>query len=1298
MVQPVSQSQELLGGLIALDLSWLDMDSFLTAAQHANSNVTSEGLLDELRNRSLIDGQDQQVLRYLAARELREKNLGECLELRKLPQAALQLVGELSDRDQETAGDRPTTDVHAPITASSVGPDRTVDFPTAGAAAPLDLTVNKDGRQRFTTLRPHARGGLGEVSVAWDEELGREVAFKQMQPQFVADADSRRRFQFEAALTGRLEHPGIVPVYGAGEDQATGPYYAMRFIKGNSLAGAIQRYHTDRTNQPDDARELRRLVGYLINACNTIEYAHSREVIHRDIKPANMMIGDFGETFVVDWGLAKYLGKDDPTSGGHLSSTAIDEHLHTQPGSIAGTLAYMSPEQARGDLKTLGPSSDVYSLGASLYCLLTGHAAFRAVDAEGDRGELLRRVRNGDFPSPRSLRADVSPALDAICMKAMAPIPARRYATAEAFKHDLENWLAGEPVTAWREPWTERVRRWVNRNRTFVVATSVAIVIATLGLAGVVAVQSKSNRELANSNASLRVARDLASDRTDLALAAIEKIPDIVIENLDVQNHPDLASVRHELLKAPQAFYQAFQQQVADSDDTSPETRLRLAAVYENLGEISNYTSSQEAAIESYQAGIHVVEGLLASDASRSEYLGLAARLHFQLANCFVEHPDLGDAQSELGQAAALRMQMQELEPDNLAVRLELGRIAKTTCRIHRLATRLDQALEAIHLAKSHFQYVAEAKPDDVEVLFELAAASDLESQLLNDLGHLSEAYKVIADAINMTETVVALPSATMKQGHSFSRMLISSGQLQLRLGNLGESRDDTARSLIMLRRLTTENPANQQLQEDLAAVLTVLARIDFETGSIQRAVDATHEAVGLLEAMVVLNPTNVAYRRSELSARMGLASRLYMVGRKTEAIAAYREIVPRYEALSETLPDDYRIKRGVAGTYYNLGVLLSETGSHDETLDAYEHALRLRRELVADHPEITMLRNDVAFTLGNNSNVLERRGDLEAAIQHSSEVIAIQRQVAAESPESVEFLSSLGRSLASHGVLLGQLGRPNEARAHFDEALTILTQLVTEAPQRTQSRRDLIVCHRHLANLQMKLGEEASARKSYETSCQLVDSLVAESPEEVASRFLQSVCYSHFAEALLRLGDFAAAVETAEQVRGTTESLLADNPQDAQFQDTHVASLRCLAKAQAGAGNRAAAEQAADTWLAARPEDDSQQADLKLRRAWLELWSGDVAAAASEVETVLAAHHEAAVRSTAAQILAHAVQHDRVVPDQVQTYGQRAVGLLKELNQAGELTSAHRLEFRFGHIYEGLRQRDDFPLEEPSQ
>jgi serine/threonine protein kinase len=369
-----------------------------------------------------------------------------------------------------------------------------IAFPSLQTAE--TLPAPRDGLlgARFRILRPHAEGGLGKVSVAQDVELNREVALKEMKPATANDADSRTRFLLEAEITGGLEHPGIVPVYGMGQYGDGRPFYAMRFIRGDSLRAAVDRFHAGTTRHDMyECVEFRVLVGRFIAVCHAVEYAHSRGVLHRDLKPDNIMLGKFGETLVVDWGLAKSKGRMDRYLAGEectLQPRPARDSVPTQMGSAVGTPAFMSPEQARGQLDAIAPTSDVYSLGATLYYVLVGRTPFR-----GDTlGDVLQQVQAGNFPKPRSLRPCLPQSLEAICMKAMAVRAGDRYLTAADLARDLQRYLADEPVSARRESTRERMRRFARRHRSLLLVTMIMLSLGLAFVTGALAYVGRANQ------------------------------------------------------------------------------------------------------------------------------------------------------------------------------------------------------------------------------------------------------------------------------------------------------------------------------------------------------------------------------------------------------------------------------------------------------------------------------------------------------------------------------------------------------------------------------------------------------------------------------------------------------------------------------------------------------------------------------------------------------------------------------------------------------------------------------------
>jgi serine/threonine protein kinase len=341
---------------------------------------------------------------------------------------------------------------------------------------------------RYEPLRFHAEGGLGEVWVARDAELKREVALKRIrQDRDGSNPETLRRFLLEAEIAGRMEHPGVVPVHGLSHDAEGTPCYAMRFIQGETLGDAIKAYHDAAPGRDEGLRRIafRDLLGRFVAVCKTVAYAHSRGIIHRDIKPGNIMLGKYGETLVVDWGLAKSVerGEQERATGEDTLQPEVQSEGDTIVGVPLGSPAYMSPEQADGRWQEVGPACDIYCLGGTLYTILTGKPP-----REGrTNAELLCLARDGAIPSPRQLRRDVPRPLEVVCLKAMAPRPQDRYASALELADEVERWLADEPVRAYREPLSARTRRWVRQHRAAFTAamTGVAALALALGIASV---------------------------------------------------------------------------------------------------------------------------------------------------------------------------------------------------------------------------------------------------------------------------------------------------------------------------------------------------------------------------------------------------------------------------------------------------------------------------------------------------------------------------------------------------------------------------------------------------------------------------------------------------------------------------------------------------------------------------------------------------------------------------------------------------------------------------------------------
>jgi serine/threonine-protein kinase len=322
-------------------------------------------------------------------------------------------------------------------------------------------------------IRVHQKGGMGRILVAYDQYLKREVALKELHAEVAGDDSIVRRFVGEAEITAQLEHPGVVPVHYLGLDNSGLPYYTMKMIRGETLQEAIREYH-----RKPSRSSLLALVRRLVSASKTIAFAHSKGVIHRDLKPANIMIGEHGETMVMDWGLAKpFAQAEQEVYTSNVPRTSRSSHPDlTMVGAIVGTPAFMSPEQATADDTMIGPLSDVFALGTVLYYLLAGQTAFSGRSTQ----EVLNKVRAANPVRPSSIKPNVPHGLEAVCFKAMAKEPHNRYQGAQEFVDDLCRWLDNEPIAALKETFLQGWLRWVSKHKTLAVSIPLAAVIMSL--------------------------------------------------------------------------------------------------------------------------------------------------------------------------------------------------------------------------------------------------------------------------------------------------------------------------------------------------------------------------------------------------------------------------------------------------------------------------------------------------------------------------------------------------------------------------------------------------------------------------------------------------------------------------------------------------------------------------------------------------------------------------------------------------------------------------------------------------
>jgi tetratricopeptide (TPR) repeat protein len=929
---------------------------------------------------------------------------------------------------------------------------------------------------RYRSVRFHARGGLGEVWVAHDEEFHREVALKRIREDYADDPDSRRRFLQEAAITGRLEHPGIVPAYGLVQDGDGRPCYAMRLLRGGTLQDAIRRFH-EAEGPGRDAGErslaLRQLLGRFIVVCNAVAYAHSRGIVHRDLKPANVMLGQYGETLIVDWGLAKSLGRDEPAGpgGGEPSATGTDGGADgTRPGEVLGTPAYMSPEQAEGRGDGVGPASDVYSLGAILHTILTGQSPF-----QGSSAEVLARVKRGEFRSPRQGNRDVARPLDAISRKAMALRAEARYATPLDLAADVEHWLADEPVSADREPWTARLARWRRRHRPLTAAVLAAVVLAGGG-----AVwwqwQSATRAEV--------VRQQVGS--------ALDRVNDLQNRERWGEARAVLAEAQRRLDPSGPADLLRLLQQARD--DLRLVRRLdaaRLKAATLVAGRFDRASARRDYAAAFRAARLGRPGDDVAAVAARIRRSPVRKQLAAAL-------DDWAVLTEERPQRVWLLAVAQRVDPDpwrdrfrKLAVRRDRAELARLTREGTGKKNLSPQVLAALGrgLMQSGIDAAAlltaaqRRYPHDFWLNFELGNALSKANKFGQAIGYFRAALALRPETAALyTNLGIALKgNGRWEEATAAYRQAIDlhprDALAHFNLGLAWFARGRREKAIACFRKALTLDPRFSQAHTNLGAALLEEGR--------------RKEAIASLRRALALDPRNAA-------AHTNLGKAWREQGRLDQAIACYRKAIaldPRltqaHHNLGVALHDKGQLDRAsacfqkaltinpkYADAQNGLGLVLQKKGQLEKAIVCFRQALALDPKLalahynlgnalqaqgqldqaIACYPKALTLKPRLALAYSGLGNALQKKGQLE-------EAIACYRKAIAINPEYADAHNNLGNVLSQQG--------------RFEEAVTAYRKALTLDPKDGR-------IHYNLGNALAKQGQRTSALACYQKAVTL--------------------------------------------------------------------------------------------------------------------------------------------------------------------------------------------------------------------
>jgi serine/threonine protein kinase len=837
-------------------------------------------------------------------------------------------------------------------TLDQFGPDGRVNAPEAHASG------SPTGRYRI--LRPHAYGGLGEVFLAHDEELGRDVALKRLRPRRADDPASRQRFIAEAAVTARLEHPGVVPVHGLVQDAEGRPAYAMRFIQGDTLEDAINQFHGTAADDDGkrsaseiiigalkgppaprfDSLEFRQLLARFVAVCNAIAYAHSRGVIHRDLKPANVMLGPFGETLVVDWGLAKDLesvSRDSGTSAdtaNHSPSasqpfTLSPSQAVTQAGEILGTPCYMAPEQADG--QAVGTAADVYGLGAILYTLLTGAPPVPG----GNPREVLDRVRRGAIAPPRAVIPALPRPLDAACRTAMAFDPAARYPSALDLAADIERWLADEPVSADRETRRERVRRWGRRHRPVVAAVAALLVTAVIALGITTVLISRQQAETEGAKKRIEEQKTRADENLQLARQAVGVATTRLIDHPRLQAG-DFIDLRSDLLDALMPFYDQLTRQAGED----PATAAGLGQAEGRFGNLRSEMGRIDQAEPAYRRKIAIFTRLADQYPQDPQYRRLLAKGHSDLGVVLGEAGRTDKARDELNEAVRQTRSLAAAAPADPVARQDLAGVLLYYGHALKDVGQLTDAeaayREALALARGLLA-------GDTITRTQVSLCAGIE----NDLGVLlrvarrpAEAEPLFRSAIDR-RTLITDSDPTDRINRR--EMVTSRYNLANLLRVAGQSAAAEAEYRVAIglaEKLAADFSAVPDYRSDLARVVSSLGMHLGASGRLAEAADLLHRSSDLLDRLAADLPAIARYRHDGAASWYNLGFALQGLQKTAEAEAAYRRAADEYARLAAEAPADAGRVADLAATWVTLGDLAHSNGQWSISLEWYDKSI----------------------------------------------------------------------------------------------------------------------------------------------------------------------------------------------------------------------------------------------------------------------------------------------------------------------------------------------------------------------
>jgi serine/threonine protein kinase/tetratricopeptide (TPR) repeat protein len=837
-------------------------------------------------------------------------------------------------------------------------------------------------------------GGMGTVLAARGSRFGRPVALKVV----TADReDLRRRFEREAQVTARLQHPAIVPVYGSGRGRNGQPFYAMKQVSGQPLDQVIAKATTLASRIA--------LLPNVIAVTDAIAYAHAQRVIHRDLKPANILVGAFGETVVIDWGLAKDLTRTDDDAGAESPYRTSDAGADaTAIGKVMGTPAYMPLEQAQGE--PVDERADVYALGAILYHLLHGAPPYLRADERGVPWEtMVARVLADVPPSLESLEPEVRPDLLAIVRRAMAREPGDRYPSAGELAADLRRFQTGQLVGAHRYSTWQLVKRWLRRYRTAVTVGAAAVVV--LAVISAISIQ-RIRRERGEAEA----ARVVAEEQRGLAVASRNEAEDLMGFMLgDLKDK--LAPVgKLDIIDAVAKKSMAYYQRQPDTG-TEPERRKRAQA-FVNVGDVLQAQGNLDGALAAFRSALTIREALARSPNDGKAAMDPADQ--DRRADYAISHERVGDALFAKGDAS--------------------GALAE-----YKAALELELALVAVDPRREeHQQRVARGHAKVGEVL----GARGEGSGALQEL----QTYSAIAEALAVNNPANPDRQRDLEVSYNVvADVLVAQGDFTSALAKYRAA-------LGIAETLEALDPRNAVRRRD-----TFVSHVKIGEGLLTQSAHAPalvefRAALAIAEALALADPTSADRKRDLSSIHIKVADVLLAQDQLAPALVELKTALDIRESLAAKDSTNADRQRDLSVIHERLGDVLLAQGRNALALAEYRAALAIDEKLAANDPSNADRQSDLSFSHDHVGNVLAMQGEHALALAEYRAALAIDVVLSAKDPANFDRQASLAEGHSKIAAAVSALGDQAKALAEYELALDIAQRVQAKDPNNGDYRK----------------------------------------------------------------------------------------------------------------------------------------------------------------------------------------------------------------------------------------------------